>query len=217
MTNNNVNGLDIYESGRQLSKKAVGGELVGAGHIALADEVILHLGVYDKISIEGGQVYFIPGIYVMASQFQNQDVLKITGGVANFEGSMFYVTGDNYDPLTGWPDTTDGENPPPAPDGAKLGRVTINAEMTFTPIDTSTRTPTARTTPGAKPCRTSMMACCFFNAGGMQSGRRSWAILRLGICRARSTPNGPTSKSPGRVPTTPSSSWAASVLPARVT
>ncbi len=98
--------------------------------------MILHPGVYDKIAIEGGLVHFIPGIYVLASQKQNQDVLKITGGEASFDGSMFYVTGDNYDPVSGWPDTTDLDNPPPAPDGALLGRVTINAEMHFSPIDT---------------------------------------------------------------------------------
>ena len=136
MTNNNVTGLETDVSGQNF--QAVGGEVLGDGHVALPEEVILHPGIYDKIAIEGGVVHFIPGIYVLASQKQNQDVLKITGGEARFDGPMFYVTGDNYDPVSGWPDTTDFDDSPPAPDRALLGRVTINAEMHFSPINTDT-------------------------------------------------------------------------------
>jgi hypothetical protein len=81
-------------------------------------------------------VYFVPGIYVLASQKKNQNVLSLTGGNVTFDNSMFYITGDNYDPNSGWPDIHDGEQEPPLADGAKLGRVSINAAMHFTPIDT---------------------------------------------------------------------------------
>jgi hypothetical protein len=144
VTNNGVNGLETDTAGQNF--QAVGNEPpLGDGHLPVAGEVILHPGIYDKISIEGGVVYFIPGIYVMASDKDNQDVLKVTGGVATCEGIMFYVTGHNYDPATGAPDIADGEQAPPVTDGARLGRVTLNAEMSFSPLDTGSYTYNAYT------------------------------------------------------------------------
>jgi hypothetical protein len=55
------------------------------------------------------------------------------------EGLMFYNTGDNYDPISGSPDSSDylSYEPPPASDGASFGNVNINASINMTPLDTS--------------------------------------------------------------------------------
>ena len=140
VTQNNVQGMETNDPATGMAKgenfEAAGGEVIAGGmHVATAGEAILHPGIYHKIEITGGAAYFIPGIYVLAAQKENQNVLSLTGGNVTFNNSMFYITGDNYDPNSGWPDIDDGEQPPPLADGAKLGRVSINAEMHFTAID----------------------------------------------------------------------------------
>jgi len=100
------------------------------------ETMVLYPGVYTSIKVTGGNVRFEPGIYVLKPERNTRSTLTITGGNVTAEGIMFYNTGDNYDPYTGWPDTTDGDNPPPAPDGAHFGDVVINAAMQFSPIDT---------------------------------------------------------------------------------
>ena len=97
--------------------------------------MMLHPGIYTSIDITGGNVEFLPGIYVFRPEANTQNTLKITGGNVLAEGIMFYNTGDNYDPQTGAPDVYDGSQPPPADDGAHFGGITINAGMRFSPID----------------------------------------------------------------------------------
>jgi hypothetical protein len=106
--------------------------------------MVLHPGVYDSISITGGNVEFVPGIYVISAKKKNQNVLKITGGNVIAEGIMFYNTGNNYNPFTGEPDVYDrmiqpdgSEKSPPPADNADFGSILINAGMKFSPIDTT--------------------------------------------------------------------------------
>ncbi|HUT14607.1 MAG TPA: TadE family protein [Thermoguttaceae bacterium] len=98
--------------------------------------MVLHPGIYQSISVTGGNVRFEPGIYVLRPAANTTNTLKITGGNVEAQGIMFYNTGDNYDPQTGLPDAADYDQPPPAADGANFGAVTINAAMQFAPIDT---------------------------------------------------------------------------------
>ena len=97
----------------------------------------LYPGIYDSISITGGNVIFYPGIYVLASQKSNQATLSINGGNVTANGVMFYNTGSNYNPATGAPDTNDKTTPPPITDGALLGSVSINGVVPMLPIDTN--------------------------------------------------------------------------------
>jgi Flp pilus assembly protein TadG len=136
VTNNSVQGLNTDTTGQ--NRQATAGESIAGGlHTAIANEVILHPGIYNKIDITGGTVYFIPGIYVITAQFNNQAALKITGGTIVAHGVMFYNTGDNFEAASGSPDINDGGQAPPISDGAKLGSVAINAGLTFSPLKTS--------------------------------------------------------------------------------
>jgi hypothetical protein len=137
VTNQTVQGVNTDTAGQNFV--AVGGESVANGlHTATAGEVILHPGIYDSIDITGGSVYLIPGIYVVASNKNNQAALKITGGTVTADGVMFYNTGNNYNPSTGSPDANDINKKPPHDDGATLGGFTFNAGMRFRPISTTT-------------------------------------------------------------------------------
>ena len=119
-----------------LNFKANGGELLGGGlYTATAGQAIIFPGVYRDISITGGNVILMPGIYVI-SPVGASDGFKMTGGTVLGKGVMIYVTGSTYVAASGSPDTGDGENAPPATDGATFGSISINAAMTFSPINT---------------------------------------------------------------------------------
>ncbi len=97
--------------------------------------MVLHPGVYTSIEVTGGNVWMKPGIYVLKPAPNNQTALKITGGNIQAKGIMFYNTGHNFDPETGYPDNNDHNYKPPPPDGAEFGAITMNAGMQFGPID----------------------------------------------------------------------------------
>jgi hypothetical protein len=99
------------------------------------DLMVLYPGIYESISITGGNVKFVPVIYVIKPAPNTQNSMKITGGVVDAQGIMFYATGHNYSPDSGSPDNNDGDKKPPHLDGAEFGAITINAGMTMTPID----------------------------------------------------------------------------------
>jgi hypothetical protein len=86
--------------------------------------MVLHPGVYDSISITGGNVRFVPGIYVISAKQKNQNVLKITGGNVTAEGIMFYNTGSTYNPYTGEPDIYDKLSKPMAQKRGRPRRTT---------------------------------------------------------------------------------------------
>ncbi|HEV2294145.1 MAG TPA: pilus assembly protein TadG-related protein [Tepidisphaeraceae bacterium] len=131
---NNGSTLSGDEGG--LNFRAVGGESLGNGlYTAEAGQVILYPGIYQNIAIQGGNVRFMPGIYVLAATKTN-DGFKVTGGTVVGQGIMIYSTGSNYNSGTGMPDAGDGEQPPPNTDGAVFGGVDISAAIALTPIDT---------------------------------------------------------------------------------
>lgn len=135
VTNQNVNGISSDTAGQNFV--AVGGEVVGAGYTATAGQVILHPGIYDSISITGGSVYLIPGIYVISPSQNVSNAFQITGGTVVAQRVMFYNTSTSYNPSNGNPDINDGEDRTALPNTEYAGGFTINAGMTFSPISTS--------------------------------------------------------------------------------
>jgi Flp pilus assembly protein TadG len=75
-----------------------------------SDTVTFSPGIYQKIDIEGGNVTFSSGIYVVGPGLGNGNgasTLKINGGTVNGSGVMFYNTGSDY-LSNGTPDSSDG-------------------------------------------------------------------------------------------------------------
>jgi Flp pilus assembly protein TadG len=139
VTNQNVQGVPATSPGPGgLNFVAQGGEAVpGSVNPAVAGQVILHPGVYQSLSITGGNVYLVPGIYVLSPQQNVSNTLKITDGTVTAERIMFYNTAMSYNPNTGIPDINDGENTNPLPNAEYAGGIQINAGMKFSPIDTT--------------------------------------------------------------------------------
>jgi Flp pilus assembly protein TadG len=79
-------------------------------------------GVYDSIEINNANYSFPAGIYVVKG-----GNFKITGNsTVTGNGVMFYITGSNYDPTTGSPDSSDGNTSPPTSGNPSFGGITIN-------------------------------------------------------------------------------------------
>lgn len=75
----------------------------------VAGDTVLYPGVYGNIRLNGGTTYFMPGIYVLSPQANNHSGFSASNGTTvTGLGVMFYVTGTNYDPATGSPDSSDG-------------------------------------------------------------------------------------------------------------
>ena len=136
ITNQNVTGLatdDAKQNRRATQTEAVAGGL----YTVQSGDVILHPGIYDSISITGGTVYFIPGIYVLRAKKANQATLKVTGGNIKAEGLMFYNTGESFRRYSGNPDKLDLSTPPPGTATTLFGSAEFNASVRTTPINTS--------------------------------------------------------------------------------
>jgi len=136
VTNNNATGL-TSDTGNQ-NRKTTKTEVIANGlYTVPSGVVVLHPGIYESISITGGTVYFIPGIYVLKANKANQDILKMTGGTIYANGLMFYNTGANYDSSTGAPDMYDLGTTPPTAATTLFGSTAINTSFSTTPINTS--------------------------------------------------------------------------------
>jgi hypothetical protein len=136
ITNQNATGLatdDAKQNRRATQTESVAGGL----HTVQSGDVILHPGIYDSISITGGTVYFIPGIYVLRAKKANQATLKVTGGNIKAEGLMFYNTGNDFRRYSGNPDKLDLSTPPPGTATTLFGSTEFNASFSTTPINTS--------------------------------------------------------------------------------
>ncbi len=137
VTNSNVTGMttDTAKQNRRTTKTEV---IANGLYTVPSGVVVLHPGVYESISITGGTVYFIPGIYVLKANKANQDILKLTGGTVYANGLMFYNTGADYDSTTGAPDMYDLGTTPPTSASTLFGSTAINTSFTTTPINTKT-------------------------------------------------------------------------------
>ncbi len=135
---------------RQLGKVSV---TVGAAqnltapnfYDALTGVTTLHPGIYNGITINGGNVVFMPGIYVLQNQSGGGNILSITGGTVNANGVMIYNTGSNWDPVTGGADQADlALSSQTAPHGqqTKFGGITLNGpNVNMTPIHVAADSP----------------------------------------------------------------------------
>ena len=136
VTNNGTSGLT--QDPAKLNRVAKAGEVIAGGlYTATAGDIILHPGVYTGLSINGGRVYFVPGIYVLVAQAANQNILRFNGGTVTADGLMFYNTGKNYNVTTGLPDKTDLGIAPPVSPATSFGRASFTTSFKTSPIDTS--------------------------------------------------------------------------------
>ncbi len=99
------------------------------------ETMVLRPGIYSSIQIDGGNVRFEPGIYVLAASPTTANSLQILGGNVEAEGIMFYNTTDEYDPATGYPDLSDGDQRPTQSN--TYGQILLLADIGFKGIDTS--------------------------------------------------------------------------------
>ena len=82
--------------------------------------VQLHPGVYRSITINGGKVRFNPGVYILSPSPATPYSLDVTGGSVTGDGVMFYNTGGDFLPSTGYPDNDDANLYDPDPAGTNL-------------------------------------------------------------------------------------------------
>jgi hypothetical protein len=135
VTSTSVSGLAYDTSG--LNRVAKSNEVIAGGlYTANAGDIILHPGIYTRIWISGGRVFFVPGIYVVTARVTSPEVLRITGGSVVADGLMFYATGANYDANTGAPDRDDTSVAPPALASTTFGPISLVASFRASPIDT---------------------------------------------------------------------------------
>jgi Flp pilus assembly protein TadG len=82
----------------------------------------LNPGIYAGISMNAGNVTFNPGIYVIfGGKLSMGSQAVVTGN-----GVMFYITGSDYNPVTGLPDANDGSTL--GTDNKATGQFTISGQ-----------------------------------------------------------------------------------------
>jgi hypothetical protein len=101
--------------------------------------VQLFPGVYQSITVSGGTVNFNPGVYILSPSDQPPLALDITGGTVTGSGVLFYNTGGNFVPATGYPDAGDPElyNPGPGGTGAPPSTADFQGDFAGIRIDSS--------------------------------------------------------------------------------
>jgi Flp pilus assembly protein TadG len=92
-------------------------------------------GIYSEINVSGGRVTLNPGIYVIKG-----GELKITGGTFTAAGVMFYITTNDYDPISGLPDAND-LNSAPIQSGAQRGGATVTSNATLQALNLPSSNP----------------------------------------------------------------------------
>ncbi|MFM7058300.1 MAG: pilus assembly protein TadG-related protein [Planctomycetota bacterium] len=105
----------------------------------------LNPGIYSNITINGGNVVFLPGIYVLQNKSGEGNIMTITGGTVTANGVMFYNTGSTWDPVTGGDDQADPAiSSQTAPNGqrTKFAGITLNGpNVNMTPIHVAADSP----------------------------------------------------------------------------
>jgi hypothetical protein len=91
--------------------------LLDPNYIDATGMVQLFPGVYQSITVGGGTLNFNPGVYVLSPSTSPPLALDITGGTITGSGVLFYNTGGDYIPATGYPDSSDSKLFSPGPAG----------------------------------------------------------------------------------------------------
>jgi Flp pilus assembly protein TadG len=83
---------------------------------------VLNPGVYDWIEVVSGTAVFNPGVYIIRSvNPMTQLSLNVSAGTVTANGVMFYITNTTtYSPLSGAPDSSDGNTIAPSPGAMQL-------------------------------------------------------------------------------------------------
>jgi hypothetical protein len=79
--------------------------------------VQLYPGVYQAITVTGGTVVLNPGVYVLSPSNNPPYAVDLNGGTVTGHGVMFYNTGADFVPSTGYPDYHDAGLYDPSPSG----------------------------------------------------------------------------------------------------
>ena len=99
--------------------------------------VQLYPGVYQSVKVTGGTVNFNPGVYILSPSNNTTNALDLAGGTITGNGVMFYNTGGDFVPSTGYPDHDDaslydpgvsGTNAPPSSPGFQSNFAGINID-----------------------------------------------------------------------------------------
>lgn len=160
VTTTTVNGLAFDTSGQ--NRIARNNEIIADGlYTATAGDVILHPGIYTRIWVTGGRVYFVPGIYVVTARATSPDTIRLSGGTIFADGVMLYSTGENYNANTGSPDNTDAAIPPPTQPSTTFSTAWLNTSMVLGPIDTA-KYNYGSLYPGAKPVSSEFNGISFY-------------------------------------------------------
>jgi hypothetical protein len=91
--------------------------LQSPNYVDAVGTVQLYPGVYQSINVTGGTVNFNPGVYILSPPNAAAYALNLSGGTVTGGGVMFYNTGGDFDPSTGYPDYYDASLYDPGPSG----------------------------------------------------------------------------------------------------
>jgi hypothetical protein len=91
--------------------------LQSPNYVDAGGTVQLYPGVYQSIGVAGGKVNFNPGVYILSPSNDATNALDVAGGTVTGDGVMFYNTGGDFVPSTGYPDHDDASLYDPGPSG----------------------------------------------------------------------------------------------------
>jgi hypothetical protein len=119
--NNTANPFTSAWSGLMLGSPSVSDQgatgLVPPNAVDGRGTVQLVPGIYGSIAVTGGRVNLGPGIYILSPPNGQSYALDVTGGTVTGTGVMFYNTGGDFVPSTGYPDYNDAGLYDPGPSG----------------------------------------------------------------------------------------------------
>jgi hypothetical protein len=125
--------------GSPLVQQGQSSGLVDPNYVDGNGTVQLFPGVYQSITVSGGTLNLNPGVYVLSPSGSPLYTLDVTGGIVTGSGVLFYNTGADFVPLSGYPDSGDAElyNPGPAGTGAPSSSADFQGNFAGIRLDTS--------------------------------------------------------------------------------
>jgi hypothetical protein len=113
--------------------------LLSPNYVDAGGTVQLFPGIYQSISVSGGALNLNPGVYILSPSNHPPFALDVTGGTVTGSGVMFYNTGADFVPGTGYPDSGDPGlyNPGPAGTGAPDSSADFQGSFAGIRLDTS--------------------------------------------------------------------------------
>jgi hypothetical protein len=138
VANNTATPLGAAWNTQDLGSPVIQGDqatgLVSPNGVDARGIVQLFPGVYRSIQIGGGTVNFNPGVYILSPASSLAYSLDVTGGNVGGAGVMFYNTGGDFVPSTGYPDNNDARWYDPGPSGTNAPPATQGFQGNFAGI-----------------------------------------------------------------------------------